>query len=142
MLGASRGSSPATVDSSSAASRTVRENVPTWSSDEANAISPYRLISPYVGFSPTIPHRAAGWRTEPPVSVPSAHVAMPLATAAADPLDEPPGTRSGSHGFRVAPYAEFSPDEPMANSSQFVLPTRTAPAARRRDQTVESYGGT
>src|SRR5437762_3982538 len=128
------------ADSSVAASRTSRVNVPTWSSEDANAISPYREMRPYVGFSPTTPHSEAGWRTLPPVSVPSAHVAMPEATAAAEPLDEPPGTRSRSHGFRVTPYAEFSPDEPMANSSQFVFPTSTAPAARARDHTVESYG--
>ena len=53
-----------------AASRTLRVNVPTVSSDEANAISPYRLIRPYVGFSPTTPQSDAGCRTEPPVSVP------------------------------------------------------------------------
>ena len=34
---------------------------------------------------------------------PSAHGAKPAATAAAEPPDEPPGTRSGSHGFRVGP---------------------------------------
>ena len=40
---------------------------------------------------PTIPQSAAGWRIEPPVSVPSAHGASPAATAAADPPEEPPG---------------------------------------------------
>src|SRR5947208_165162 len=34
---------------------------------------------------PTTPHRAAGWRIEPPVSVPSASIASPAATAAALP---------------------------------------------------------
>ena len=38
---------------------------------------------------PTIPHNAAGWRIEPPVSVPMAHGALPAATAAALPPDEP-----------------------------------------------------
>ena len=33
-------------------------------------------------------------------------------------------------------------DEPIANSSQFVLPMTTAPAASRRVTTVASYGGT
>ena len=52
---------------------------------------------------PTIPHSAAGWRIEPPVSVPIAHGAVPAATAAAEPPEEPPGTRARSHGFSVGP---------------------------------------
>ena len=63
---------------------------------------------------------------------------MPEATAAALPPDEPPGTRVGSQGFRVGPKAEFSVDEPMANSSRLVLPTSTAPAPRSRDTAVAS----
>ena len=94
-----------------------------------------------MGFTPTTPHSAAGWRIEPPVSDPSASGANPAATAAALPPDEPPGTRVGSCGFRVGPNAEFSVEEPMANSSRLVLPTETAPARRRRSTTVASYGG-
>src|SRR5947208_15285610 len=112
------------ADSSVAASRTSRVNVPTWSSDDAKAISPYREIRPYVGFSPTTPHSAAGWRTEPPVSVPSAHTASPAATAAADPPDEPPGTMSRSHGLWTGPDAEVFSEQPMPNSSNFTIPTR------------------
>ncbi len=56
-----------------------------------------------MGLSPTIPHRAAGWRIEPPVSVPIAHGASPAATAAALPPEEPPGTRSRSHGLSTGP---------------------------------------
>ncbi len=52
---------------------------------------------------PTIPQSAAGWRIEPPVSVPIAHGAVPPATAAADPPEDPPGTRSRSQGFRTGP---------------------------------------
>src|ERR687885_1890700 len=91
---------------------------------------------------PTTPHSAAGWRTEPPVSDPKATGTMRVATAAADPPDEPPGTRAVSQGLRTTPNAEFSFDDPIANSSQFVLPTRTAPAASSRWTTVASYGGT
>ena len=40
---------------SRAESSTVLVNGPIWSSDEANAINPYRLTVPYVGFIP--PHR-------------------------------------------------------------------------------------
>ena len=41
---------------------------------------------------PTMPVNAAGWRIEPPVSVPVAPSARCAATAAAEPPDEPPGT--------------------------------------------------
>ena len=51
---------------------------------------------------------------------------MPCATAAAEPPLEPPGTRSGATGLRTGPNAEFSVEEPIANSSQFVLPMITA----------------
>src|SRR6185503_12649969 len=90
---------------------------------------------------PTMPHRLAGCRMEPPVSLPSDADAMPPATATALPLDEPPGIRLGSTGFFVGPNAEFSPDEPIANSSMFVLPTSSASAVRRRATGVASYGG-
>src|SRR5208283_5597521 len=66
---------------------------------------------------------------------------MPEATAAALPPDEPPGTRVVSQGFRVGPKAEFSVDEPIANSSRLVLPIGTAPARRSRMTAVASYGG-
>jgi hypothetical protein len=36
------------------------------------------------------------------------------------------------HGFRVAPKALFSVDEPIANSSMLVLPKRIASSARSR----------
>ena len=66
---------------------------------------------------------------------------MRAATAAALPPDEPPGVRVRSHGLRVRPNALFSLDEPIANSSMFVLPRMIASAARSRSMTVASYGG-
>src|SRR4051812_36185133 len=125
----------------SAASCTVVAKGPIWSSDEAKAMRPYRDTRPYEGLKPTTPQSAAGWRIEPPVSEPSASGAHRAATAAADPPLDPPGVRSSAHGFRVGPKAEFSVDEPIANSSQFVLPTITAPAASRRSTAVAVYGG-
>src|SRR6266704_3402348 len=99
-------------------------------------------MRPYVGFNPITPHNEAGWRTDPPVSEPSATGTIPAATAAAEPPDDPPGTREVSQGFFTGPNAEFSFDDPIANSSQLVLPITTAPAAIRRSMTVASYGGT
>ena len=90
---------------------------------------------------PTAPQNAAGCRIDPPVSVAIETGVSAAATAAAAPPLEPPGIRSVAHGLRVGPYAECSVDEPMANSSQFVLPTITAPASSRRVTTVASYGG-
>ncbi len=91
---------------------------------------------------PTTPQKAAGQRTDPPVSDPSATSASPAATAAADPPEDPPGTRSRSAGFRVGPNAEVSVVVPIPNSSMFVLPTTVAPASVRRSTTVAEYGGT
>jgi hypothetical protein len=52
------------------------------------------FADPYVGVTPTTPQKDAGWRMDPPVSLPSATTAVPCATAAADPPLDPPGTRS------------------------------------------------
>ena len=52
---------------------------------------------------PVIPHSAAGWRIDPPVSVPVAPGASRAATAAAEPPDDPPGTRLVSHGLPTEP---------------------------------------
>jgi hypothetical protein len=43
--------------------------------------------------------------------------------------------------LRVGPYAEFSVDEPMANSSMFVLPIVRSPRPAQRSVTVASYTG-
>ena len=80
-----------------------------------------------------LPHRAAGLRAER-----DAHDAR--GNAAAEPPDEPPGTRSGASGFFVGPNALFSVDEPIANSSMFVLATTIAPASRSGATAVASYG--
>ena len=90
---------------------------------------PYREIEPYVGFTPTVPVNAAGCRTEPPVSVPTASGAWKAAAEAAAPPDDPPGTVVVSHGLRVGPNAECSVVDPIANSSMFVLPRTGRPAA-------------
>ena len=75
-----------------------------------------------------MPQAAAGMRTDPPVSVPTAASAIPVATLAAEPPLDPPGDREGSRGLRVGPKAESSLVVPKANSCRLVLPTNTAPA--------------
>ena len=54
------------------------------------------------------------------------------ATAAADPDDEPPGTRSGALRFSGVPSNAFSPRMPSDTSSVIVLPIIDAPASSRR----------
>ena len=52
------------------------------------------------------PQNAAGVRIEPEVSEPMANVTSPAATAMADPLDDPPDQRVGSHGFKPGPVSD------------------------------------
>src|SRR5437764_10635746 len=101
-----------------------------------------------------MPANEAGWRIEPPVSVPVAPRQSRAATAAAEPPDEPPGTRCAPsiappaaaptfeplrrHGFTTGPKHEVSFDEPIANSSLLSLPSITAPSRHRFDDTVDS----
>src|SRR3954454_15890623 len=109
-----------------------------WSRELAKAVRPYRETRPYVGVTPTTPQKDAGCRTDPPVSEPRDTTAVPCATTAAEPPLDPPGTRSGATGFRTGPNAEFSFDDPIANSSQFVLPRMTPPSASIRAIAVAS----
>ena len=67
---------------------------------------------------------------------------LPPLTAAAVPPPDPPGTREGSHGLCDGPKAEFSVEEPIANSSMFVLPSSVSPAVLHRAATVASNTGT
>ena len=90
-----------------------------------------------------MPVKAAGWRIDPPVSVPVAPRQSLAATAAAEPPEEPPGT-SGvlaprrRQGEVTGPKNEVSFDEPMANSSLLVLPSSTAPSRQSCAVTVDS----
>src|SRR5581483_10577028 len=103
---------------------------------------------------PTVPVKAAGWRIDPPVSVAVAPRQSRAATAAAEPPDDPPGTRCAPsiwpeaaaptfeplrrHGFTTGPKHEVSFDEPIANSSLLSLPSITAPSRHRCALTVDS----
>jgi hypothetical protein len=93
---------------------------------------------------PAMPVKAAGWRIEPPVSVPVAPGQSRAATAAEDPPDDPPGA-SGAlppslrrQGETTLPNAEVSFDEPIANWSMLSLPNMPAPAFHRFCDTVDS----
>ena len=92
----------------SRASSTVRASGPKWWMVSNWVGRKSSGIRPKLGFSPTTPDHAAGMRTDPPMSLPSASGTQPDATAAPEPPDEPPGVRSVSHGFRVTPHSGLS----------------------------------
>ena len=72
------------------------------SNEGAKGITPCALTLPCVGLNPNTPTHAAGTRTLPPLSVPSASVASPQTDTAA-PEDEPPGILPRAFGFTGAP---------------------------------------
>src|SRR5580704_5829987 len=68
---------------------------------------------------------------EPDVSEPIANVTRPAATAAADPLDDPPDQRVRSQGFNPGPVSDAEAKRyppPPASSTMASLPVSTAPA--------------
>ena len=71
------------------------------SSRALSCSTPARSIAPCVGLKPRIPQNDAGRIVEPAVWLPNAIGTIPSATAAAEPLEEPPGVRRGSSGFTV-----------------------------------------
>ena len=91
-------------------------------------MTPVRLTSPELGIKPAMPHSEAGPRIEPPVSVPKAAGTNPAATAAPEPLDEPPLNRSSPQGLRTGGQGKSSEGPPCANSCVLSLPISTAPA--------------
>src|SRR5438046_5325692 len=107
-------------------SATERPNMPTWSNDHASGKTPARLILSRVGTSDTMPLNAAGLPTDPRVWLPIAPGHMRAATAAAEPLLDPPGVCARFHGFRVGPGSRF------AKTVVTVLPRTIAPASLSR----------
>ena len=124
-------SNPLMTSISSAASATVRVIGPAWAR-VPNGLAGNTGTSPYVGFSATVPVKAAGIRTEPPPSVPTDHGPIPRPTAVALPPLDPPDVRSGFHGLPVEPWRRESVTPFHANSGVVVLPRSTAPVSRSR----------
>ena len=88
-----------------------------------------------------MPVNEAGCLIDPPVSVPIVIGVKLAARADADPPDEPPGTKSLSIGLCTLPKKLVSLEDPIANSSQFNLPSKIAPSFQIFWVTVDSYGG-
>jgi hypothetical protein len=94
----SSASGPSNASNSVRQSATLWAKTPGTSMELAYATSPQRDRRPYDGRNPTSPLYAAGSRTEPPVSEPSAPSALPQATATALPPLLPPCAQGGAKG--------------------------------------------
>src|ERR671917_2686851 len=137
-----RRSGPAIADSTSATSATVRPIGPCTDSCDHPIAAGQVGTRPGVGRSPTTLQNAAGLRSDPPKSLPSATGTNPAASAAAAPPLEPPADSPCRYGLCVTPKIGLNVCEPAANSGTFVLPIRTVPAARSRATTSSSSSGT
>src|SRR3954447_10387787 len=71
-------------------------------------------------------------RIDPPPSPPVARLTRPPATAAADPLEEPPTVRPCRHGLCVTPLILVTLTFSPPNSLAVVCPTGTMPPRSRR----------
>src|SRR5689334_15831687 len=100
------------------------------------------LTRPGDGRNPTMLQNAAGFRSDPPVSLPSAIGTMPHASDTAAPPLLPPHVRVRSYGFFVAPNTVLNVFDPAPNSGVFVLPTVIAPAFRINVMIGASFAGT
>ena len=89
-------------------------------------------MRPRLPFIEKMPQKAAGTRTEPPPSEPSAAGTLRADTAAAEPLEEPPEVSAGFQGLRVGPNSAETLEAVQPNSVVVVLAIRMAPAAFRR----------
>src|SRR5580698_7081536 len=94
------------------------------------------------GRNPTIPQNAAGLRNDPPVSEPWQIGTIPVASATAEPPEDPAQDFVGSNGLPVAPYTALRVLAPAPNSGVLVLPTTMAPAARTAATSRSSCLGT
>ena len=125
-----------------AQSSTLRAIGPAMSNLRAKGTTPFSGSAPCVGLNPTSPFHAAGTRTDPPVSVPTAAAASPSATDTAAPDDEPPGARSGSSALGGVAVRGFSPSPENASSVMWVLPRQTMPRRAARARMLASLRGT
>src|ERR1039457_2247234 len=66
------------------------------------------------------------------MSLPTSKPVRPAASAVAAPPDEPPGVRSGFHGFTVLPYTGLFVSQSASSVGTFDLPKTFAPARTKR----------
>lgn len=97
---------------------------------------------PGVGRKPTTLQKAAGLRSDPPVSLPVAIGDMPQASDTAAPPLLPPQVLPRSYGLWVAPNTVLNVCDPAPNSGVFVFPSVIAPARFTRATISASFFGT
>lgn len=107
----------------------------------ASGTTPSSGTRPAVVFSPTRSFHAAGTRTEPPVSEPTAPAASPKATEAAAPEEEPPETAPASFTQGGLAVTGLKPRPEKASSVMCVLPRQTRPCAVAVASTRASRSG-
>src|ERR1700745_2667204 len=136
-----RGSGPAITLNSSAVSETVRPIGPI--TPKVDHAFPCGACGTRPGEvrNPTTLQKAAGLRSDPPLSLPSAIGSMPQARLTAAPPLLPPHVLVRSYGFLVAPNTALKVCEPAPNSGVLVLPITIAPAALTRSTGSASARG-
>src|SRR3954471_22328374 len=117
----SAGCSPLLASSSSARSSTLRAIGPCTVRLRSILAIGVWATRPMLGRIPTTPQKLAGLRSDPPMSEPCASQAVPVASAAAAPPEEPAAERDRSHGLRVAPNTSLKVLAPAPNSGVFDL---------------------
>src|SRR5690349_15208827 len=139
IVSGSPGSGPAIVLRNSATSATVRAIGPLV--DNGDHVPSSCGTRPGDGRNPTTLFQAAGLRSDPPVSLPSAIGTIPVVSDAAAPPLLPPTVFTRLYGLCVAPKTGLNVFEPAPNSGVFVLPSVIAPAARIRVTISASFVG-
>src|SRR5262245_8771106 len=128
----SAASKPLVASSTARASLDVRAKIETQSSERQAGTTPRVLMRPRVGLSPSTLLNAAGTRPDPAVSVPSAKLTSPAATATHEPELDPPEMYPLRSAHDGAPLVDRVPLRPFANWSRLVLPIGMAPAEIKR----------
>ena len=90
---------------------------------------PSRDSRPNVGLKPTTPQNAAGRMTEPFVWLPTASGTTPAATAAAEPMDEPPAELARRREAAGLAIEQF--DVMKIGETRSIVPERESPGGGR-----------
>ena len=144
-LGARAGPPDAARPSRRASARRPRRRAPSGPRPRAcrTAARPARAQpAPATACRPTTEQNDAGVRRLPPRSEPVASQTCPVASATAEPPEEPPHVRLVSHGFRVGPNTSLKVCAPAPNSGVFDLASTTAPRSSSRSTRMSERSGT
>ena len=141
MESGSSGCAPAMASSISAASRALRAMGPsTISPSKGRCLGPC-ATRPGLGRKPKTLQKLAGMRRLPPRSEPVASHTCPVASATAEPPEEPPQVLSVFHGLRVLPKTSLKVLAPAPNSGVLDLPITIAPRRSSVSIMMSERGG-